>query len=380
LAAVILFAPANALMGMVAPYLAKLRLTNLEQAGSRVGRLYAAGTVGSIVGTFAAGYWLIAWLGNRSLGLGLVAGLVAVAVLASPRGYWWWRAGLVIAAAGALLLGGGPGLAGLRQSRLVYDGDSAYSRLRVMDVATARPQRLLVTDNMAAQSGVYLDGSGEPLFAYMKRFVAAAAADERAPERVLVIGGGAYTLPGLLLARYPNVLVDVVEIDPKVDELAERFFGWRPDGRVRIVHQDGRVFLNANRTEYDLIFMDAFTSLVPPFQLTTAQAVERLSAGLAPDGAVVVNLIAARTGRGAALAKDELATYRRQFGLVAVGPAEPDLPPELRQNLILVAGGSGGRAGRIATGLGVETGPVFGAAGSGRVLTDDFAPVERLLE
>jgi hypothetical protein len=67
-AALLIFAPANFLMGTVSPYLAKLRITELSTAGSSVGGLYAAGTAGSIVGTFAAGYWLISVMGNRALG------------------------------------------------------------------------------------------------------------------------------------------------------------------------------------------------------------------------------------------------------------------------------------------------------------------------
>lgn len=55
LGAIVLFAPAAILLGIVSPYVARLRLDTIASAGQSIGRLYAAGTFGSIV-TFLAGY------------------------------------------------------------------------------------------------------------------------------------------------------------------------------------------------------------------------------------------------------------------------------------------------------------------------------------
>ena len=55
--------PATA-MGMISPMVAKLALERTKRTGQTVGSLYAWGTVGSIVGTFLAGYWLIHSLGT----------------------------------------------------------------------------------------------------------------------------------------------------------------------------------------------------------------------------------------------------------------------------------------------------------------------------
>ena len=64
---IILFAPSAITLGMVSPYAAKLRLTDLSHSGQTVGRLYAISTFGSITGTFAAGFFLIPSLGNTLL-------------------------------------------------------------------------------------------------------------------------------------------------------------------------------------------------------------------------------------------------------------------------------------------------------------------------
>ncbi|MEO8650563.1 MAG: fused MFS/spermidine synthase, partial [Acidobacteriota bacterium] len=64
LAALFLFAPASVALGMVTPFAVKLRTVSLADTGRTVGRLYALSTVGSIVGTFAAGFFLIPFVGS----------------------------------------------------------------------------------------------------------------------------------------------------------------------------------------------------------------------------------------------------------------------------------------------------------------------------
>jgi spermidine synthase len=296
---------------------------------------------------------------------------VGIAVLADRRGWWLGRLAIVALAVGLMGHSGLSRLSGTA-ARLVYDGDSAYARLQVADVAVqGRTERLLLTDYRSAQSGIYVDDPTEPIFNYTKRFLQVAEAYGRTP-RVLLIGGGAYTLPRQILKQYPEARVDVVEIDPKLDELAERYFGARSDRRVRIMHEDGRMFLNANRQSYDLIYMDAFSSVTPPFQLTTREAVQQLARALAPGGLIAVNLISAQVGKAAGFGEAEFATYQEQLGSVVVGPAEVGTNPTEQQNLILLAGNVD--VAGVASQVGLET---F-RPGAGRTLTDDFAPVEQL--
>jgi len=57
LAALILFGPPSVLLGIVSPYAAKLKINSLNSSGSTVGTLYAISTIGSIFGTFLAGFF-----------------------------------------------------------------------------------------------------------------------------------------------------------------------------------------------------------------------------------------------------------------------------------------------------------------------------------
>ena len=60
------FIPAAAI-GVISPLLTTLALALDSRAGSVVGRMHALSAVGSILGTFIAGYWLVQWLGTRTI-------------------------------------------------------------------------------------------------------------------------------------------------------------------------------------------------------------------------------------------------------------------------------------------------------------------------
>ena len=62
----IFFLP-SLVLGMVSPVVVKLALADLTRTGNTVGTIYAVSTVGSIVGTFLTGFWLISWLGTRMI-------------------------------------------------------------------------------------------------------------------------------------------------------------------------------------------------------------------------------------------------------------------------------------------------------------------------
>lgn len=365
LAALLLFAPPALLLGVVSPYVARLRLRSLKHAGQSIGRLYAAGTFGSILGTFLAGYWLIAWFGNRSLGLGLVVALVLLSAFVSLKGWRVPRAALAIIA--LLAMAGGSPVG----SNVIADVDSAYSRYLVTETAEEVPLRSLVTDPFSTQSAQYVGQPDVLAVGYTQRFKE--VTDALLPDAMLVIGGGAYTFPFAVARAYPDTEVQVVEIDPALTGLAREYFGLTELSNLSIAHQDGRVFLNRDTGAYDLVFMDAFSSLTPPYQLMTLQSVGHQQRVTADGGATVANLIA--RGVDSPYLGAVAATYRQGFAFVDIYQVFPETPRRDQQNLLLVATDSWTTRQRIRAGL--ELVPLNIA--SAEPLTDDFAPVEQLI-
>src|SRR4030043_996308 len=76
---VIFFVPAF-ILGMISPVVVRLSLDRLDRSGNGVGEIYAFSPLGSILGTFATGFFLISWMGTRNILL-LMA---LILILSSP--------------------------------------------------------------------------------------------------------------------------------------------------------------------------------------------------------------------------------------------------------------------------------------------------------
>lgn len=89
--------------------------------------------------------------------------------------------------------------------------------------------------------------------------------------RALIIGGGGYTFPRYLEAKYPQATIEVVEIDPRLTEIAHNYLGLLADTRIRSYNDDARWFLInfPEKGVFDFIFGDAFNDLSFPYHLTT---------------------------------------------------------------------------------------------------------------
>jgi hypothetical protein len=368
LASLVLFAPAAVLLGIVSPYLVRLKLASLSTAGASVGRLYAAGTFGSIVGTFLAGYWLISWFGNRQLGLGLVLALILLSFGASVKGWWLQRV--------LVLVGTGIGFATIvpLAPQIIADVDSAYSRYLVTETPDKPPVRGLIMDPFSVQSAQYVGDPDTLFFNYTQRFMN--VVDGVKPARTLVVGGGAFTFPLAVARAYPETDVTAVEIDPALTRIATDYFSLRERANLHIKNEDGRVFLNRPLSggAYRAVFMDAFSSMTPPYQLTTTEAVGRIKALLTPNGVVVANIIA--IAENSPYLSAVTATYRQHFKHVEVYQLSPEVERAYSQNLLIVASNDDATSRVAQASLKLGSVPVA----STHVLTDDHAPVEQLIE
>jgi spermidine synthase len=339
IAALVLFAPASVLLGFVTPYAVKLKMNSLADSGKTVGRLYALSTVGSILGTFLAGFVLIPFVGSvRTLYI-IGASLILLSVLLAP--FVFSRLSLTVLILFVF------GIAAnetkfyvLRQRSDFYDIDTEYSRVQVFnttDTKTGKAIRALAIDPHFFQSKIYLD-SDELASDYAKFYhlIRHFKPDFR---QILLIGGAGYSFPKDYLKKYPEKQIDVVEIDAQMTEIAKKYFRLQENPRLKIFHEDGRIFLNnAEANKYDAVLMDAFGSLFSvPFQLTTIEAVQNISRVLKPDGVVIFNVGGAITGDSSKFVQAELATYRKIFPRVLLFKVDAAKRDDELQNLIIVA-------------------------------------------
>lgn len=339
IAALLLFAPASVLLGFVTPYAVKLKLAKFEDAGKTVGRLYALSTIGSIFGTFAAGFLLIPFVGSvRTLYL-IGAVLIGLSLLLAP--FAFTRINLSI----LILFFFGIAATELQSFYLfktiaLHDLDTEYNRVRIFDTkdeASGRQIRAIAIDPYFVQSKMYLD-SDELASDYIKYYhlIRHFKPDF---QKTLLIGGAGYSFPKDYLNKYPDRQIDVVEIDPQMTKIAKKHFRLTENANLKIFHEDGRIFLNnAESEKYDAVLLDAFSSLFSiPFQLTTLEAVTEINRVLKKDGVVIFNIGGAIAGRSSGFLQSELATYKKIFPQIMLFKVKPEKSDVEVQNYIIIA-------------------------------------------
>jgi len=110
------------------------------------------------------------------------------------------------------------------------------------------------------------------------------------PSRILMIGLGGGVLPRFLNEVYPDIEMDVVEVDPGVTELARRYFRFKEGPRLRVFEDDGRAFVKQQDCKYDMVFLDAFKGGSVPYHLKTVEFYREIAQSLKEEGILVTNL------------------------------------------------------------------------------------------
>ena len=381
-ASLLLFAPASVLLGFVAPFAVKLKMSAIEESGKTVGRLYALSTVGSIFGTFLAGFFLIPIIGSvRTLYL-IAACLIVLSILLAPFVISRLNLAILIFFVFGITVSELNSYYILKKADL-HDIDTEYSRVQVFqtkDAETKRPIRVLAFDPYYYQSAMFLE-SDELALEYSK-FYHLLRHFKPDFQKTLLIGGAGYSFPKEYLQKYPNAEIDVVEIDPQMTEIAKKHFRLEENPRLKIIHEDGRVYLNRVETQkYDVVLIDAFGSLFTvPFHLTTLEAVGQINRVLRKDGIVIINLGSAITGELSQFFQAEFKTYKQIFPQVFLFKADFKYIDNQVQNLIIVAGKSNdsilltskdAEISRLLSHLYNQNIPL-----TKEILTDDLAPVE----
>jgi spermidine synthase len=397
LTAALFFLP-GLVLGTVAPLTVRLALTDLRGSGQTVGALYAWSTLGSLVGAFVTGFWLISAVGTRPIVLGVGLVLLALALLVGQA----WRLRRPVGALPILL---GLALAGLLLNTIrqraaltppcTQETDYFCIKVYTQPIERDRPLTVLALDHLVHSYNA-LDDPTYYEYSYIRVYaeVADYVARQRPDFRSLFIGGGGYTLPRGFEAVYPAAEIEVIEIDPGVTRVVYERLGLSADTRIRTHNLDARLVLDQLQggPSYDLVFGDAFNDLSVPYHLTTLEFDRKVRALLRDDGFYLVNVI--DRFRGGQLLPAMVRTLQRVFPHVYVLSAgEPWLNLAASTNTYVLAA--------TATPLDLERLRRVTPQGFGRnilsnvmpadlmadwlastpdlVLTDDYAPADNLI-
>jgi spermidine synthase len=386
----LLLAPPVTLLGFISPFAIRLQLLDVASAGKTAGSLYALSTIGSIAGSFVPALVLIPLIGTAAtffiLSLALLvpamAGLVAMRARSVAL-----ATGFAAFAVPVLALAAPAGVRPSDRGILLDERESAYNYIQVVDEDGRRS--LILNDGHAVHS-VYdpdelLTGGPWDYFMVAPQLVEGAAEPE--PQDVLLIGLAGGTVARQLTAAYGPIPIVGVEIDPEINEVARQYFALDELPNVDVVVADGRYALRTSDATFDLIGVDAYRQPYIPFQLTSREFFQDVSAHLRPGGVAVVN--AGRTRTDFRLVEALGTTMRDVFPYVVaidvdrysntilVGSQLPLSADALIQNV--------GRRPetsplRVVAGWSLASGNIRAIEPGGPVFTDDRAPVERVID
>lgn len=194
----------------------------------------------------------------------------------------------------------------------MHEERSLYHNIMVTEDETRRCMRFTVRLRGGQnQSCEYLGDSTELVFPYVKMMLSSLLLQDR-PERVLIVGLGAGTLPEVYHELFPEADIVVSEIDAAVLRVAREWFGFRENERVSVHIGDARVFVKRaglRKQQFDLVILDAFNGEYIPEHLMTLEFLREVKALLPADGLVVANTFS--TSR---LYAAESVTYQQAFG------------------------------------------------------------------
>jgi spermidine synthase len=331
---VVFLLPATVL-GTISPIVVKLTLDDLNQTGNVVGKISAAGTAGSIVGTFATGFFLISAFGSRVIIWVIAGGLLLIGVIIglSRPGRQRYLAVLL-----CLIFLGASGFV-WQQGRLtsVCNRETNYFCIKVRVDPEDDDVRVLTLDRLV-HSYVYLNDPTRLRYGYEQIYADTLAAIFPEPEAIsaLFIGGGGYTFPHYIEVVRPESRIDVIEIDPGVTEVAHTYLGLPADTTITSYNEDARHFISRLPTteKYDLIIGDAFNDFSVPYHLTTLEFDQLINARLTERGIYMVNIIDGKQGH---FSRAYIHTIKQVFDYVYAAPVGGGMGELSRQTIVILA-------------------------------------------
>lgn len=288
LACMVIFVFPLFLLGTVTPSLVKYTTESLEDNGKIVGTLGAFNTVGSIIGTFVPTFVTIPAVGTAMTFLlfaGILLLLACIYFVASRTGF----RRMFIAVILFVLCGifGNTSSFAFWDKELTYEGESVYNYLQVKE---DEEQVILSTNVLIGVQSVMkkTDSLSGMYYDYAMAAPFMAGVHQKKQMNMLILGMGTGTYATQCERYFDNVDVEGVEIDEKITDLSEKYFGRK--GKKKVTTYDGRAYLQAVDKKYDVIMVDAYKDITVPFQMSTVEFFTMVKEHLTKDGVMIVNL------------------------------------------------------------------------------------------
>ncbi len=302
--------PAACLWGASFPLALAATAPRQKDAGRVVGAVYAANTIGAIIGAVSVSIVVIPFIGTlwtqRMLIGGAALGAMPI-LLVGVRGSIeatgrharlgaTLAAVVAVAVAAAALAYGVPPVPGELYAfgRTIMNPDFAS---RVIYVGEGVNASIAVSKDADGFNFFHVSGkteaSNHPVDMRLQRMLGhLSALSNPKPRSVLVVGFGAGVTAGSFVT-YPEIeRIVICEIEPLIPQNVSRFFSAEnynvvADPRVEIVYDDARSFIHTSKEKFDVITSDPIHPWVKgAASLYTREYFEQVKRHLKPGGVV----------------------------------------------------------------------------------------------
>lgn len=289
------------LMGAAFPIANKLYITDLARVSRSVGYVYAANTLGAVMGPLAAAFLLLPLVGIEHAILAMAYLYLSVGAWILVLDFSLERAGKILALASLSIVAGLTLLTPrwnkllmssgvyyhnrlLTEGTLLFYKEGKTSTVAVVQHGDGRNKSLVMNGKVEASS--LADLHSQLLLGHM------ALLWHENPRRVLVVGFGSGISTGAILGHREVEKVDVAEIEPVVIEASSHFAEDNHralrDPRLQVVIDDARHHAFVSPEKYDVIAADAFDVWVTgSSNLWTKQTFELYRRRLRDNGIVI---------------------------------------------------------------------------------------------
>src|SRR5215203_1029430 len=290
IAVLILFSVPISLLGTISPFAIRLSVDDTAHAGQVSGQIYAISTLGSFIGTFLPTLVTIPAIGTTKTFLlfSLILLCVALAGLGKFAGQrdmlrlMWMPVAIAVIA----ILASGQSLK--NNSGQVYETESAYNYIQVAQLNGFTILRL--NEGQGVHS-IYSPDTLEYQGPWDQFLVSPYFYANRKPsdvKRVAIIGLAAGTTARQMTAVYGDVPIDGFELDPKIVEVGQTYFGMTMPN-LNIIIGDGRLGLEQSPYKYDIIAVDAYRPPYIPAHMTTQEFFTIIASHLTDNGVLTIN-------------------------------------------------------------------------------------------
>lgn len=178
--------------------------------------------------------------------------------------------------------------------RILEEAHSPYNHIVVGERGSVRTMYFVVENTRYIESRIDLSHPQSLDLDYTRTMMAGFMVHPR-PKRLAMIGLGGGQISNYLHARFPDMEIDAVDIDPEVVRIAHEYFRVPKTATYRTHVGDGRLFVEQAKGPeqgggWDMLLLDAFRGVFVPYHLKTREFYQACLDKLTGEGVVVANL------------------------------------------------------------------------------------------